>query len=81
MLIDLTDSEREVCADRVFWLWKYAEIDARAARDLDGVSEENRAIAEDNERFYENLYNKLQGGEDGRRTKKDDKAGNRKGKK
>jgi hypothetical protein len=71
MLIDLTDSEREICADRIFWLWKNAEIDARVARDLDGVSEENRAIAEDNERFYKDLYNKLQGGEDGsKETKK-----------
>ena len=68
MKIDLTDDEREVCADRVFWLWKYAEIDARVARDL--LVEEAAKEAADNERFYRELYNKLKG-EDGQERLQD----------
>lgn len=61
MKIDLTDDEREVCADRVFWLWKYAEIDAMAIKGFDNVEDEAKQYVDDTERFYRELYNKLKG--------------------
>lgn len=58
--MNLTKREREYLADKVFWDWKYAEIDTWLAHlhpeAKDGIEEANN--------FYKDLYTRLKEGEE-----------------
>lgn len=57
----LSDDEREYLADKTFWDWKRAEIDARLAR-YEGT-EKAKEFWNSEEKFYHELYDKLKGEE------------------
>ena len=57
----LSDDERDYLADKTFWDWKRAEIDARLAR-YEGT-EEAKEFWNSEEKFYHELYDKLKGEE------------------
>lgn len=57
----LSDDEREYLADKTFWDWKRAEIDARLARH-EGT-EKAKEFWNSEEKFYHELYDKLKGEE------------------
>lgn len=55
----LSDDEREYLADKTFWDWKRAEIDAHLARH-EGT-EKAKEFWNSEEKFYHELYDKLKG--------------------
>lgn len=57
----LSDDEREYLADKTFWDWKRAEIDAMLVKDPRIGSEKARKYWVEQERFYHELYDKLKG--------------------
>lgn len=59
MKIDLTEREREYLANKVFWDWKYAEIDTWLVH----LHPEAKEGIEKANNFYKNLYMRLEEGE------------------
>lgn len=59
--ITLTNDERDYLADKTFWDWKRAEVDAMCVKAPWVANEKAREYFAEQEKFYKDLYNKLNG--------------------
>lgn len=59
MKIELSAEEREYLADKTFWDWKRAEIDAMSAPLIFKDDSQLAKAAKEDERFLRELHNKL----------------------
>lgn len=60
MKVNLSKKERELLQGKVFWEWKYAEIDLWSTRAFSN-DPARLSLIEKNEEFYRRLYVKLGG--------------------
>ena len=62
--VTLTEEEAEYLSGKTFWDWKRAEVDVMALKAPWFKDDEARVEADKTERFFRNLYNKLDGNDE-----------------